>query len=261
MRGHVKQRSKGTWSVVIDTGSDPHTGRRRQQWFTVKGSKREAEAKLRELIDTIEKGVYVKPGKVTLGEWFEEWLGGYAALHVSPRTIDSYREQVTRHIIPSLGGIPLAQLQPHQLEKYYAQMLAAGRVDGKGGLSARTVRYHHGLIFEALKHAVKKGILMRNVAEVVDPPRRAFTSKIAIMDPAQVKKFLEAAADTPYYYLLYTALHTGMRRGELLGLRWCDLDLDMATLSVVQTIYKSKGAAHHQRAEKSIEPPCHRSYS
>jgi len=241
MRGHVKQRSKGTWSIVIDIGPDPHNGRRRQQWYTLRGNKKEAEAKLREMLDTLEKGVYIRPGKVTLGEWFEEWLGSYVALHVSPRTLVSYREQIERHILPALGAIPLAQLQPHNLEKYYARMLASGRVDGKGGLSAQTVRYHHGLIYEALKHAVKRGIAMRNVADVVDPPRRSHDSKLSILNPDQVKQFLETAKDTPYYYLFYTALHTGMRRGELLGLRWKDVDLNMATLSVVQTIYKSKG--------------------
>ena len=173
MRGHVKQRSKGIWSIVIDIGLDPHSGRRRQQWYTLRGNKKEAEAKLLEMLDTLEKGVYIRPGKVTLGEWLEEWLNSYVALHVSPRTLVSYREQIERHILPALGAIPLAQLQPHNLEKYYAQMLAGGRVDGKGGLSAQTVRYHHGLIYEALKHAVKRGIAMRNVADVVDPPRRS----------------------------------------------------------------------------------------
>jgi integrase len=241
MRGHVKQRSKGTWSIVIDVGIDPDTGKRKQQWYTVKGARREADAKLREMLDTLEKGVYVRPNKVTLGEWMDEWLNSYAALHVSPRTIESYREQIKRHIIPVLGAIPLAQLQPHNLEKYYAQKLASGRVDGKGGLSATTVRYQHALIYESLKDAVKKGIAMRNVAAIVDPPRRSHDTKLAIMNPEQVKKFLEAAKETPYYYIFYTALHTGMRRGELLGLRWGDVDLDFATLSVVQTIYKSKG--------------------
>jgi integrase len=163
-------------------------------------------------------------------------------MHVSARTVESYQQQLHRHIIPALGEIPLAQLQPHHLERYYAHALLRGRADGKGGLSPRTVRYQHGLIFEALRHGVKQGVLMRNVAEAVEPPRQSRAKKMAILAPEQVGKFLEAAQGTPYYVLFYTAIYTGMRRGELLGLRWCDVDLDLASLSVVQTMYKSRGS-------------------
>ena len=137
--------------------------------------------------------------------------------------------------------IPLAELQAHHLEKYYACALAQGRVDGRGGLSPRTVRYQHGLLFEALRHAVRQGVLMRNVVETVEPPRQPRSERMTILTPEQVAKFLESARETPYYALFYTAVYTGMRRGELLGLRWCDVDLDLASLSVVQTLYKSRG--------------------
>ena len=112
----------------------------------------------------------------------------------------------------------------------------------KGGLSARTVQYHHRILSESLSHAVKMGLLSRNVAEAVHPPR-VLRKNIATLAPEDVPIFLAEAAKerTPYYVLFYTALYTGMRLGELLGLRWCDVDLDMASLSVVQALYKRSG--------------------
>jgi len=130
----------------------------------------------------------------------------------------------------------------------------------KGGLSARTVQYHHRILSEALSHAVKMGLLVRNVAELADPPhpeRRNMTT----LAPEDVPKFLQAAQDTPYNVLLYTALFTGMRLSELLGLRWCDIDLDLAFLSVVQALYKRSGVckmvkpkSSHSRRRIALSP-------
>jgi len=146
-----------------------------------------------------------------------------------------------------LGRVLLTQLQPQHLQNYYSQALTKGGADGKGGLSARTVQYHHRILSEALKHAVKMGLVGRNVAEAVDPPQ-VERKNMATLAPEDVPKFLEAARTTPYYVLLYTALYTGMRLGELLGLRWCDVDLDVASLSVVQSLYKRCGVY------KMVEP-------
>ena len=121
------------------------------------------------------------------------------------------------------------------IQKYYAEALESGRRDGKGGLSARTVHHHHRILYEALRHAVKHGIIMRNPAEAADPPRPR-DKEIAVIQPADVRLLLDAANGTPYYLGVFTAVYTGLRRGELLALRWCDVDLDLATLSAVQTL-------------------------
>jgi len=86
MRGHIKQRAKGSWSVVIDAGKDPETGKRRQHWHTIKGTKRDAQRTLNEMLVSLEKDVYIKPNKLTLGEWLLEWLDSYAAMNTTPRT-------------------------------------------------------------------------------------------------------------------------------------------------------------------------------
>ncbi len=237
MRGHIKQRAKGSWSIVIDVGRDPQTGKRQQQWHTVRGTKKEAETKLREVLDALEKGVYVKPSKMTVGQWLEEWLASYATLHVSPRTYEGYRFLVRRHIIPALGAIELSKLEPRHLQSHYAKALAMGRLNGGGGLGNRSVQYQHRIISNALRYGVKMGVLGRNVAQAVDPPRLV-RKALSVLAPEDLSRFLEAAKRTVYYPLLFTALYTGMRRGELLALRWRDVDLEMATLSVVNSIYR-----------------------
>jgi len=240
MKGHIRQRSKGSWTIWVDLGRDPETGKRKQQTLTVRGTKRDAERELRNLLHSLEVGSYVKPSRITLGQWLEQWCQSYVAIHCSARTAESYQSEVRRHLTPFLGRILLTQLQPQHLQNYYSQALTKGRADGKSGLSARTVQYHHRILSEALSHAVKMGLVGRNVAEAVEPPRPE-RKNLANLAPEDVPKFLEAAHETPYYVLFYTALYTGMRLGELLGLRWCDVDLDVASLSVVQALYKRCG--------------------
>jgi len=250
MRGHIRQRSKGSWSIVIDVGRDPRTGKRRQQWYTVKGTKKDAERELREKLRSLETGAYIKPQRISLGEYLKHWVDSYAVMHTSPRTAEGYKGIVNGYLIPALGGIPLCELQPRHLEKYYADALSHGRLDGKGGLSARTVLHLHRVLSQALSHAVKQGLLARNVAQAVVAPRPG-RSQMTTLSAADVPKFLDAARKTPFYVLFYTALYTGMRRGELLGLRWCDIDLGKATISVVQTLHRLSGGKFVIREPKS----------
>jgi len=256
----VRKRSKGSWEIYLDIGLDPVTGKRLRHYETIKGSKKLAKQRLAELEVSIEKGSYVKPKRITLAEWLSNWLNGYVTTNCGIRTSQSYQSEVRRHLIPALGAIPLTQLQPQQLQNYYSQALTKGRTDGKGGLSARTVQYHHRILSEALSHAVKMGFLVRNVAEAADPPHpeRRNMATLALED---IPKFLEATQETPYYVLFYTALYTGMRLGELLGLRWCDVDLDIAFLSVVQALYKRSGVckmvkpkSSHSRRRIALSP-------
>jgi len=237
MRGHIKQRSKGSWSIVIDVGKDPETGKRRQHWHTIKGTKRDAQKALNEMLVSLEKDVYIKPNKLTLGEWLLEWLDSYAAMNTTPRTQESYYSIVHCHLLPTLGHHPLNQLRPNYLQAYYAKAMTSGRMDGKGGLSARSVLYHHRILSEALRHAVRMGIAARNVAEFVDPPRPA-RAKMKIMSLDEIARFLDAARETESYVFFSTLLCTGLRRGESLALRWRNLDLDKSILHVTETAFK-----------------------
>ena len=256
----IRKRSKESWEIYLDTGLDPVTGKRLRHYETIKGSKKLAKQRLAALEVSIGEGSFIKPKRITFGKWLSDWLNSYVTTNCGIRTAQSYQSEVRRHLIPALGAIPLTQLQPQQLQNYYAHALSQGRVDGKGGLSARTVQYHHRILSEALSHAVKMGFLVRNVAEVADPPRPE-RKEMATLSPEDIPQFLESAQETPYHALSYTALYTGMRLGELCGLRWCDVDLDMAFLSVVQALYKRSGVCKmvrpksvHSRRRIALSP-------
>jgi len=243
MKGHMRKRSKGSWTIWVDIGRDPETGRRKQQSFTVRGSKKDAERELRAILTRIEGGAHVKPTKLTVGEYLKQWLESYVATNATPKTRGRYEGIVRAHLIPAFGSLPLAALQPQRIQNYYSQALKSGQKDGNGGLSAQTVRYHHMVLCEALKHAVKRGLLIRNVVEATDPPAPE-RKEIAIIDADGVRLLLQAAKGTPYYACIFTAVYTGLRRSELLGLRWCDVDLDLATISVVQTLHQLQNGAY-----------------
>ena len=123
------------------------------------------------------------------------------------------------------------------MSSYYAKKCSNGRVDGKGGLSTRSVVYHHRILSKALDYAVKMGVVVRNVASVVEPPRVARVT-MKTLSPEEVQIFLDAARETDYYVYFSTLLYTGLRRGELLALSWRNLDLNRGTLTVVATAYK-----------------------
>ncbi len=237
MKGHIQKRSKGSWTLWVDLGRDLETGKRKQQTMTVHGSKKDAERELRTVLTRIEGGAYVKPAKLTVGEYLEQWLQSYVNSNVGPRTRERYVEIVHAHLIPALGSIPLIALRSKHIQTYYGKALESGRRDGNGGLSAQTVQHHHRVLYEALKHAVKHDILIRNIAEAVDPPRPEHKEMVTLA-PEQVNKLLDAVRDTPYYNLFYIAIYTGLRRSELLALRWSHIDLDLATLSVVETLHQ-----------------------
>jgi len=186
---------------------------------------------------SLEQGSYVKPNKVTLGEWLRKWLKDYVSINTTDRTQESYYSTVERHLIPSLGRVAITDLQAQHIQSYYAEKLNKGRADGKGGLSARSVVYHHRILSKTLGYAVKMGVVVRNVADVVQPPRVQRVT-MSTLSSEEATRFLDAARETDYYVYLATLLYTGLRRGELLALRWRNLDLDSGTLTVVETAYK-----------------------
>jgi len=237
MKGHIRKRSKGSWSITYDLPRDILTGKRRQKTQAIKGTKRDAERALREVILSLEKSSYVKPNKITLGEWLRQWLKDYVSMNTSDRTLESYSSIVEKHLIPALGRITFTNLQPQHIQSYYSEKISRGRTDGKGGLSARSVVYHHRILSKALDYAVKMGVVVRNVADVVQPPRIQRVT-MNTLSPEEAVGFLDAAKEKDYYVYFATLLYTGLRRGELLALRWRNLDLKEGKLTVVETAYK-----------------------
>ena len=237
MRRSIKQRSKGSWTIILDAGRDPATGKRRQQWHTVKGTKREAEKRLAELVHNVDIGEYSNPSKVTMGDFLARWVKEYAWPNLSPETAQVYEIMAVRHIIPVLGQVPIQELTPEHLQSYYADKLAHGRCDGRGGLSPRTVRHHHRLLHVVLRNAVKWRLIPRNPADVVISPK--FQRKeMQSFDQVGLNAFLDSVKGSDYYPLFYTLFFTGIRREEVLALRSRDLDLVLGYISVSRSLHQ-----------------------
>ncbi|MFC1919372.1 tyrosine-type recombinase/integrase [Chloroflexota bacterium] len=219
----------------MNLGVDPTTGKSKQQWISVKGTKKEAERKLSELLHQIDTGTFLKHKKILVADFLERWLENHRP-NLSPRGFERYEGIVRRHLIPDLGSIPLAALRPEHLQEHYTAKL-------KNGLSTKTVGYHHIVLHAALKTAVRWGLVGRNVADAVTPPRVQRT-EMQTWDEEDIHRFLEAAKDTPYYTLFYTALFTGMRRSEFLALRWQDVDFIFSQICVIRSLHQLKDSSY-----------------
>ena len=252
MRGHIIKRGKNSYSIAVSLGKDATTGKYKQQWVSVKGTKKEAEKRLSEILNQLDNGAFMLPSKTTLAEYLERWLKEYAWPNLAPRTAEGYESIIHRHLIPSLGNTPLTQLKPEHLQRYYSEKLADGRYDGRGALNPTTVSHHHTCLHRALKMALKWGLISRNPADAVTPPRPQ-RSEIHTMNEDDITRFLEAAKATPYYVLFYQALFTGMRRSELLALRWCDIDLLLCQAHITRTLHHLRTGEIVIRAPKSAK--------
>jgi len=252
MRGHIVKRGKNSYSIVVSMGKDATTGKYKYQWVSVKGTKKEAEKRLSELLHQLDTDTFMKPGKTTLAEYLERWLKDYAWPNLAPRTAEGYESIIHRHLIPSLGSMTLTLLKPEHLQRYYSEKLAGGRCDGKGALNPTTVSHHHTCLHRALKMALKWGLINRNPADAVTPPRPQ-RAEIHTMNEDDLYTFLEAAKKTSYYVLFYEALFTGMRRSELLALRWCDVDLLLCQVYVTRSLHHLRTGEIVFRAPKTAK--------
>ena len=236
MRGSIIKRYGNSYSIVINLGKDPATGKRKQQWYSVKGTKKQAEKRLAELLHELDTGMLVKPSKLTVAQYLDQWLQDSRG-NIAPNTAQTYAWFIDRHIKPTIGQIHLTTLRPERLQRLYSEKLTSGRRDGKGGLGSRSVRYIHTTIHKALKTAMKMGMIARNPADAVDIPKLE-RREMRVMTEIDLHIFLEYAGSTPYFALFYTALFTGMRRSELLALRWSDLDLLLCQASVTRSLHQ-----------------------
>ena len=252
MRGHITKRGKNSYSIKISMGKDAATGKYKYQWVSVKGTKKDAEKRLSEVLHQLDTGTFMKPGKTTLGEYMERWLQDYVWPNLAPRTAEGYESIIRCHLTPALGKIPLTQLKPEHLQRYYSDKLTGGRYDGKGALTPTTVSHHHTCIHRALKMALQWGLISRNPADAITPPRPQ-RSDIHTMNEDDLRAFLEAAKKTPYYAIFYLALSTGMRRSELLALRWCDVDLILCQIYVTRSLHHLRTGELVFRAPKTAK--------
>ena len=237
MRGHIAKKGN-RYYVVIHEGPDPATGKPRYRWHAAGASRGEAEKLLAEIVKRVHDGDYRSPDKITVADYLlHRWLPSKRT-RVKPSTANSYERNIRLHINPNIGAIPLQRLQPEDLDELYVKLLTEGkRNGGGGGLSAKSVRNIHATLQSALSDAARKATVVRNVADTADPPSISRSGRsITVWTGDQLRRFLDAMADHELYPLYLLAATTGMRRGELAGLPWSNVDLDAARLTVNQQI-------------------------
>ena len=233
MRGRIiKRKGSKNYTIILQLGLDPSTGKRKQQWITAGPSKREAEKHMAELIHELDSGNYVKPDKTSVAEYLRRWLVECGKPNLTQRSYERYNGIIEKHLIPAIGKVRLSDLRPEHIQQHYANLI------GKG-LAARTVRYDHIVLHGALRMAVRWQLVPRNVAYAVKPPKPR-DSEMLTWGPDEVAIFLSAARATPYYALFYTALYTGARRSELLGLSWRHVDLLYSQINIERGLHWTK---------------------
>lgn len=246
-RGSVRKRG-GTWAAYwrLDTPQG-----RKLRYKGGFATKRDAQAFLNETLGSMHQGTFAEPSKVTVADFLiDRWLPGRAA-SVRASTFDNYRRIIDKHLVPRIGHVKLQQLSADHLDRLYAELLA-------GGLAPKTVRNIHALIHKALKDALRKSLVTRNIADAADPPSGARGEReMWTWTPEQLRTFFEGMANHRLAAAYLLKATTGMRRGEILGLRWSDVDFKAHRLNVRHTILSiayeiTEGAPKTAKGRRSI---------
>ena len=232
MNGSLRSRGKGTWELTIDLGRDAG-GKRKRKFVNVKGTKAHAQQKLRELLTSFDKGIPVSITKISFGDWLSTWVTEYVIPKTRQRSQERYEGLIRKHIVPSLGNIELTKVTPGDIQTLETKLLTAG-------MAPKSVESVHNVISGAFKHALRMEKVWRNPAKAVSPPR-IDRKEVEPPEVSWVKGILKVAEveQHPLFPCLHLIAYTGIRRGEALGLRRQDLDLENGTISIVQTISRS----------------------
>lgn len=241
--GSIRKRADGTWEARYTVGHDPGTGKPIVKSIYGKRQK-DVREKLRAALAAIDAGDYQEPTKITVAQWMDTWLEEYCG-SVKPATLFSYRGHVNRYIKPAVGALRLNQLTAIHLQKLINQ--AHKGSDDRPALSPKTVKNLHGVIHRSLSQAVKIGLIRYNPADAVVLPRREKT-EIHPMTDDQIRLFLEEIRGHKLETLFRIAMFTGLRRGEILGLSWGQIDFNTSTIDVCQQLVQDRDTREYSIA-------------
>jgi integrase len=249
--GHIRERSPGAFEIRYSLGTDLATGKRRTATATVRGSRKDAERELRRLLRAVDTDEHVNPNRITVRGWLATWLSAIRA-EVAPRTHERYGEIVVNFLTPTLGNLLLPKLTPAHLQDAYSAWATGGRRDGKaGGLSPMTRRHIHRILSSALGRAVEQQLIARNPCEAFKKRLpKVERREMATLNAEQSAQLLNAIRHTRVYWPVLIAFATGMRRGEILALRWRNVDIERGSLRVVESLEQTR-AGLRSKAPKS----------
>jgi site-specific recombinase XerC len=264
MRGHTRKRGEpGSWEYIVDVGLAAaqrcqncnkrlwierrpkencprcrgklvETEERRRETKAGFATQKACQAAMNKLLVAVEQQSYSAPTTATVRQYLtKEWLPAVKAT-IRPSTYNSYVQHVECHIAPHIGSVKLQKLSGSQVNALYAKLAKSGMKGGKKGLSPMTIHHVHSCLHKACKDAVRWGHISRNPLDAADPPRKKgdATREMQTWSAPQLKAFLGSVADERLSSLWHLIAMTGMRRGEAIGLRWIDVDLEAGRLSV-----------------------------
>jgi integrase len=257
MPGSIRQRGNRSWNLRVYAGRDPATGEKVSVERTVRGTKREASKVLAAMVAEVDSHPLTSSGKGTVAELCRDWLD-HARPSFSPKTVETTRMYIEDPIVPLLGSIKVAKLTPSDLDRFYRQLLEVGR--SRGPYAPATIRRVHGIVRRALTQGVRWGWITHNPAIDASPPKVPM-KELKPPDPAQVVRVFNTAqeVDPELATFIMLAASSGARRGELLALRWRDLDLEHGRLSIERGIVRvgdniiEQGTKTHQSRRISLD--------
>lgn len=253
MRGNITRRGKTSWRIKFDVGYDPVTGHRKAHIETVRGTRADAVTVLAKRITEHAEGQLVERTALPLASYARHWLEVIAPTKTSGKTRERYAELIEKHILPNIGNIEIQKLDGTRIDAFYAKLGKSGRLDGKGGLSAQTVRHIHRLLSQILSSAVKAGKLRQSPMVAVQTTPKVRKPDIQVLSEDELAALLQHLKGHTLYMPVLLAASTGMRRGEVLGLRWCDVVLDKSTLQISQVVelLKDRISVKEPKTERS----------
>jgi integrase len=240
MKGHIRERSPGHWAIVVEM-RDPQTGQRRRKWHSFRGAKREAQIECAKLIAAVSQCDYVEPSKTTVAEFVRARIDQWQASgEISARTAQRYRQLLANQIVPHLGTKVLRKLKPLDIEGWHTAL--------RGTVAARTIGHAHRVLSKALKDAAKNDIVSRNVTKEQPAPKVEDEEMAIARDvPGLVAKLQDWRLGT----VAMVALFGGLRLGEVLALRWNNVDLERKTIHVREALEQTKQFGVRFKAPKS----------
>jgi integrase len=231
MKGNLTRRGARSWRLKYDIPTD--NVRRETRYITIKATtRREAQVEASKIVAAIAAGAHVDPSGETVARFISRWLDGAHGL--AGKTLERYRQLARHQILPHLGAVPLQRLRRSHIIDWHGKLLRSGGAGG-GPLTARTVGHAHRVLHRALERAFEAEIVARNVAHGIKPPK-VETKEIDILKAEEIEAVLVALADRPLRPIVVLALSSGARRGELLALRWGDVDLGAGTIRIERSL-------------------------